>query len=112
MLVLFEYKMPETRVSWCNVCDSLWCVHSALNTTLGLGSNRIAIILQDPVTGSTVNTYRLTLHRHKADYDEPNFNSDAAYAVCGLRQVRPPNEGPHYWALAPLCSVSGKRGEV
>ena len=93
------------------MCDSLWCVRSSLNTTLGLGSNRIAIILQDPVTGSSVNTYRLTLHRHKADYDEPNFNSDAAYSVCGLRQVRPPNKGPHYWALTPFVFSFGGEGK-
>ena len=77
----------------CEMCDMLRCVHRALNTTLGLGSNRIFIILQDAVTGSTLNTYRLTLHRHKADYAEPSFDSDTAYAVCGLRQVSLPADG-------------------
>ena len=105
-----NYVARWTRARLCNVSDSLWCVYSALNTTLGLGSNRIAIVLQDPVTGSTVNTYRLTLHRHKADYTEPSFNSEAAYAVCGLRQVRQPKDGPYYWALALLCTVTGCGG--
>jgi hypothetical protein len=71
-----------------SVWNVLYRVHSALNTTLGLGSNRIALILQDTATGSTLNTYLLTLHRYKADRGEPRFDSNTAYAVCGLRQVR------------------------
>ncbi|GFG40470.1 hypothetical protein Cfor_11647, partial [Coptotermes formosanus] len=67
-------------------CSWHLATRQALNTTLGLGSNRISIILQDTVTGSALNTYRLTLHRHTADYAEPSFHSDATYAVCGLRQ--------------------------
>jgi hypothetical protein len=80
-------QSPPITTLVCLKCV-LCCVHSALNTTLGLGSNRIALLLQDSVTGSTLNTYLLTLHRYKADHDEPKLDSDAAYAVCGLRQVR------------------------
>ena len=84
------------------MCDVLWRVHRSLNTTLGLGSNRISVILQDTATGSITNTYRLTMHRHKADFAEPNYNSDATYAVCGLRQVRLPTGG-HVVGLGLSC---------
>jgi hypothetical protein len=80
----------------------LWRVHRSLNTTLGLGSNRISIILQDTATGSITNNYRLTMHRHKADFAEPNYNSDATYAVCGLRQVSLPTGG-HVVGLGLSC---------
>lgn len=66
----------------------LWCVHRALNTTLGLGPNRISVLLQDTLTGAILNTYVLTLRRQKAHEAEPRFDTSATYAVCGLRQVR------------------------
>ncbi|PNF28414.1 hypothetical protein B7P43_G16403, partial [Cryptotermes secundus] len=61
-------------------------VHRALNTTLGLGPNRISVLLQDTLTGAILNTYVLTLRREKAAEAEPKFDTSATYAVCGLRQ--------------------------
>ncbi|KAJ9576768.1 hypothetical protein L9F63_025337, partial [Diploptera punctata] len=58
----------------------------ALNTTLGLGPNRISVLLQDTVSGATLNTYLLTLHRYTSAHTEPAFQSNNKYAVCGLRQ--------------------------
>ncbi|XP_049806995.1 cadherin-like and PC-esterase domain-containing protein 1 [Schistocerca nitens] len=54
------------------------------NCTLGVGENRVTVVVEAP--GSPPAVYTLLLQRRPASFGEPPFNPARNYSVCALRQ--------------------------
>jgi len=65
------------------------CIYRLSNYTLGLGLNRVPLVVVDLMHSEpwTVNTYTLNIYRLRPGFQEQDFDASQPHQVCYLEQV-------------------------